>query len=222
VSKLQKTLPLLLSLGFVLTILGLSGYRLRAWTGVALGLGIAQVALYLIWLAVEAKVAVGELDQDETQRDKGTLEVYAAGRFLTVGVALGVPLYPLAARLNLEPGWILQAVGLAVFVCGVAFRLTAIRTLGRFYSHRVRQQDDHQIVNTGPYRFLRHPAYTGMLGAHLGLVLVFFNPYALGLLCAFFAPAVVFRILVEEKMLFEIPGYPEFAATRKRLIPFVW
>ncbi|MGE0707734.1 MAG: isoprenylcysteine carboxylmethyltransferase family protein [Planctomycetota bacterium] len=218
----QGRLPILLSAGFVLVILGLAFQQLRGWSGVGLALGAAQVLLYLGWLVVESRVAVGELGQEETQRDRGTLEVYAAGRFCTVAAALALPGYPIAARLGLEPGWLLQAMGLLVFLAGVALRLIAIRTLGRFYSHRVRQQQDHQIVDTGPYRLLRHPAYTGMLLAHLGFVLVFANPWAALLLGAFFAPAVIWRILVEERMLFQLPGYPEFAATRKRLVPWVW
>lgn len=219
---LQGALPLILSGSFVLTIVGLAVYQLRQWSGLAFGIGVAQVALYLLWLAVEAKVAVGEVEQEETRRDKGTLEVYAAGRFLTVAAALALPAYPLARHLPAAPVWLLPALGLGVYVAGVGFRLWAIRTLGRFYSHRVRQQEEHQVVSTGPYTLLRHPAYTGMLSAHVGFLLVFFNPWAALLLFGLFAPAVCWRIKVEEEMLAGIPGWPEFAATRKRLIPFVW
>lgn len=219
---LQGALPLILSASFVLTIVGLAGYQLRNWSGVAFGLGVAQVALYLLWLAVEAKVAAGEVSQEETRRDKGTLEVYAAGRFLTVAAALALPGYPLAQHVPGLPALLLPALGLTIYLLGVGFRLWAIRTLGRFYSHRVRQQEEHQVVSSGPYTLLRHPAYTGMLSAHLGFLLVFFNLWAALLLFGLFAPAVCWRIKVEEEMLRGIPGWPEFAATRKRLIPFVW
>ncbi|HRE17941.1 MAG TPA: isoprenylcysteine carboxylmethyltransferase family protein, partial [Rhodocyclaceae bacterium] len=87
---------------------------------------------------------------------------------------------------------------------------------------RVRQVSGHKIVNTGPYRFMRHPAYTGMLVSHFGFILFFYNHIALALLIVFFIPTVVARILVEEKMLFEIEGYKEFAQGRARLLPFVW
>ena len=51
-----------------------------------------------------------------------------------------------------------------LFAAGVAFRLWAVFTLGRFYSHSVRLRRDHRIVESGPYRFVRHPAYAGMIG----------------------------------------------------------
>ena len=67
-----------------------------------------------------------------------------------------------------------------------------------------------------------YPAYTGMPISHLGFVLFFYNHIALALLLAFFIPTVIARILVEEKMLFDIDGYKEFAAGRARLLPFIW
>jgi len=113
-------------------------------------------------------------------------------------------------------------VGMALFMAGIVWRLYAIRTLGKFYSHRVRTVTQHRIINTGPYRYLRHPAYTGMLVSHLGFVLFFFNPVAFVLYLCLFIPSVVTRILVEEKTLFEIDGYAEFSKSRARLLPLLW
>jgi len=76
----------------------------------------------------------------------------------------------------------------------------------------------HEIVDSGPYRFVRHPAYAGMIAAHAGLTLFFFNWVTLAVL----VPAIVLRILVEERMVFGIAGYSDFARTRKRLISAIW
>jgi protein-S-isoprenylcysteine O-methyltransferase Ste14 len=114
------------------------------------------------------------------------------------------------------------AFGLAVFVVAVALRLLAIRELGRFYSHRVRVEGDHRVVDAGPYRFLRHPAYTGMLLAHAGFVLVFFHPVAAAALLLVFVPAVVARIRVEEAALANLDGWTAYSRTRARLLPGVW
>jgi protein-S-isoprenylcysteine O-methyltransferase Ste14 len=100
--------------------------------------------------------------------------------------------------------------------------LVAIRQLGQFYSHRVRVQSEHKIISQGPYRFVRHPAYTGMILSHLGFSLFFFNTWTLGFWALIHVPAVVYRILVEEKALFQIKGYPEYARNRKRIIPLLW
>lgn len=198
----------------IVCVAGLAAYKLSYWRGLPLWIGAGVLAAYVAWLFAERQVSLSEPDKGETKRDLGTCEVYALGRALTVLLALALPtvVVPLPV----------MVAGVALFLFGVLFRLWAIRTLGQFYSHRVRLVGDHKVVSTGPYRKVRHPAYTGMLTAHLGFVLVFPNIGAALALGALFIPAVVRRILVEERSLFELDGYPEFAAGRKRLVPFVW
>jgi protein-S-isoprenylcysteine O-methyltransferase Ste14 len=101
-------------------------------------------------------------------------------------------------------------------------RASAVIELGQFYSHRVQVTGTHQVVQTGPYRWIRHPAYSGMSVAHLGLVLVFFNWLSLVLLLAALLPALAIRILVEERALAKLPGYVEFCASRARILPYIW
>jgi protein-S-isoprenylcysteine O-methyltransferase Ste14 len=216
VKRLQERLPILLSISFVTTILALTFFRLSTWTGAARIAAFLFVGAYLLWIAVEAKVAVGEIGKGQTRLDRGTLELYAFGRAATVVAALAVA--PAQTEITTR-----AAIGFALFVAAVLLRLGAIRELGRFYSHRVRLRGDHKIVDTGPYRFVRHPAYTGMIFAHLGVVLFFFSWPAAALLGVLFVPAVVLRILVEEKALMEtLDGYREFSRGRPRLIPLVW
>lgn len=215
--SLQGLLPTILTVLAVVALGFLSYRQLSAWPTPARWLGIGMIVLYVGWLLGEGKVMAGEAGQKKTERDKGTYELYALGRAATLFTALG--LENRYGPANLLPP---MTLGLALLVLGVGFRWWAIRTLGRFYSHFVRKQEGHQIVSTGPYRFLRHPAYTGMLIANLGFVLCFFNWIALGALLGFFLPAVARRILVEEQTLFQIEGYPEFAEKRWRLFPPIW
>ncbi len=215
--KLAGKLPLALSVLFVTAIVALSARALSSWQDPARALGVALIALYLAWLAVEARVAAREVSQGEARHDRGSLELYAAGRALTMLAALALP-----SRFGPAGEWVPVAAGLAVFVLGVGLRLHAIRVLGRFYSHYVREQEGHAIVDTGPYRWVRHPAYTGMLLAHAGVVGALFHPLAAALLVGWFLPAVVYRIRVEEGLLMQIEGYPEYARGRKRLVPGLW
>lgn len=215
-SRLQERLPLLLSVSFVTAIVLLSLWHLPDWPEPARWLAVVFVAAYLLWLVVEAKVAVGEIGKGQTGLDRGTLEFYAFGRAATVLCALAMA--PVQAEVSAR-----LVLAFALFVAAVLWRLNAIRELGRFYSHRVRLRGDHQIVDTGPYRFMRHPAYTGMIFAHLGVVLFFFSWPAAALLALLFVPAVVLRILVEEKALMAtLAGYAEFSHGRPRLLPLVW
>ncbi|MBI5533330.1 MAG: isoprenylcysteine carboxylmethyltransferase family protein [Deltaproteobacteria bacterium] len=168
---------------------------------------------YWGWMAVETATSIRERGE-ESPKDKGTLLLYAIGQGATVLIALalapGAPAEPVA--------W----AGVALFVVGVALRLYAVRTLGDLYSHRVRVQSSHRVISRGPYRFIRHPAYAGMLLAHLGFVLVFFHWLALAPLVLLLLPGVVLRITVEEKAMLGLDGYADYCARRKRLIPMVW
>ncbi|HMJ16311.1 MAG TPA: isoprenylcysteine carboxylmethyltransferase family protein [Polyangiaceae bacterium] len=175
----------------------------------------AMMACYLLWLVLEARVTFRGADEAIRHQDRSTLYVYGLARFVTVGA--GVLLEPLFHAPN-----VVHALGALVFVAGVALRLVAIHSLGRLYSHRVRALYDHAIVSSGPYRVVRHPAYSGMLLAHVGFVAFFLNFFAALVLCVVFVPALLWRIAVEERVLMQIDGYPEYASGRKRLVPVLW
>jgi protein-S-isoprenylcysteine O-methyltransferase Ste14 len=120
--------------------------------------------------------------------------------------------------------WVIFALGIACIVAGAGFRLWAVLTLGRFFTLDVRVASDQRVVTGGPYRWLRHPSYTGLLISLLGFGLTLGN--WLSVLCILVLPLIglVRRILVEEDALFAGLGQPyrEFAANRKRLVPGVW
>ena len=172
----------------------------------------AFAAVNLAWLLAEIPVTV-RLPRTPP-REVATLLGYGLTRVATVGAAL---LGPLAWH-RLSP---LSAVPVVVFAVGVGLRLVAMRTLGRFYSHHVIRRADHSVVRTGPYRVVRHPAYAGMVLAHLGLVLFFLNTFSAVLFVALVA-VIGWRIRVEERALVVLPAYREYALGRPRLLPGVW
>lgn len=62
--------------------------------------------------------------------------------------------------------------GVVVTALGAAVAIWARYTLGEYWSARVTLKEGHQIIRSGPYRFVRHPIYTGMLVASIGTALV--------------------------------------------------
>lgn len=114
--------------------------------------------------------------------------------------------------------------GLALLLAGVAVRRAAVHTLGRYFTGTVTISDDHRLIRRGPYRHLRHPAYTGALVAHLGLGLSFSNWFSLLLSSLPFLAAAAYRMRVEERALREAFGaeYEDYARSTKRLIPKVY
>jgi protein-S-isoprenylcysteine O-methyltransferase Ste14 len=115
-------------------------------------------------------------------------------------------------------------VALVVMWAGIAFRLWAIHTLGRFFRGVVHIQADHQVVTAGPYRVLRHPSYAGAMVAVLGLALAFENTVSLVALFGCALAGVLYRIRVEEQVLSSALGdaYTAYAAGTRRLVPGVW
>ncbi|MDQ2867244.1 MAG: isoprenylcysteine carboxylmethyltransferase family protein [Verrucomicrobiota bacterium] len=115
-------------------------------------------------------------------------------------------------------------VGVVLFVCGIFLRWWSIVELGRFFTIDVAIAADHHLVDSGPYRFVRHPSYTGALVAFLGfgLTLASWPTLALILVPIFFA--FVYRMQVEERALADALGesYHAYCRRTKRLVPFVY
>lgn len=110
-----------------------------------------------------------------------------------------------------------------VFVILGFFIATLVFRENSYASSIIEVNDEQVVVSTGPYRFVRHPMYAG------GLVMFFFTPIALGSLWGLL-PATgllitfVLRLLDEERFLrLHLSGYDAYcAATRARLVPFLW
>jgi protein-S-isoprenylcysteine O-methyltransferase len=114
--------------------------------------------------------------------------------------------------------------GAVVVLGGVGLRIWAVRTLGRFFTYHVMTTDDQVVVTNGPYRVVRHPSYTGLLVSCVGAGIATANPVSLGLVVVIPLIGLARRIQVEEGVLERTLGddYERFAASRKRLVPWVW
>jgi protein-S-isoprenylcysteine O-methyltransferase len=118
----------------------------------------------------------------------------------------------------------LRIIGFFIFVFGLVLRWFSIGYLGRFFTVDVAIHSGHCVIESGPYRFIRHPSYTGALLAFLGLGLSIGNWWSVAIftLPTFFAFLV--RIKVEERALAEAIGeqYRSYQQRTKRLIPLIY
>src|SRR5215467_2604236 len=121
------------------------------------------------------------------------------------------------------PHWLLYP-GLTIFLLGLAVTVWAYHTLGRFFSLEVQVQREHRVVNTGPYRLLRHPGYAGVLFGFVGLGLALQSWVSLLVLLLATTTALAYRARIEEKFLVAELGdeYVLYMARTKRLLPYVW
>lgn len=119
---------------------------------------------------------------------------------------------------------VLMSAGLVPLWLGAGLRLWAIVTLGRYFRGVVHVQEDHSVVRTGPYRVIRHPAYTGALVGAFGISLLLANVASIAVLMACLCAGVLYRIRVEERVLLEGLGeaYATYASQTKRLVPGLW
>ena len=114
--------------------------------------------------------------------------------------------------------------GLVIFIIGIVLRWYAIVQLGRFFTVNVAIAKDHQLVDSGPYRFVRHPSYTGALLAFVGFSLSLGNWAAAIIILVPIFVVFVYRMHVEERALIAALGeqYRSYRHRTKRLIPGVY
>jgi protein-S-isoprenylcysteine O-methyltransferase Ste14 len=175
----------------------------------------------LVWAIFEVRQALRRRP-GASSMDRGSLLVLRA--FAAAGIlvaALAAAKLP-AASVSGSP--LLFTVGIGLMLCGVALRLWSFRTLGRYFTFTVMTSTDQPVITSGPYRFLRHPSYFGILLLLIGIGAAYGNWLSLAALALIPPIGLIYRIRVEEKALTSSLGdaYNSYAATRKRLIPFIW
>jgi protein-S-isoprenylcysteine O-methyltransferase Ste14 len=141
------------------------------------------------------------------------------------GVALGILLTRRVPGADVGAGrWPLFVAGLVVMCAGIAIRQWALSTLGRFFTIDVRVQPGQTVVEDGPYRWVRHPSYTGLILTFVGFGLALGNWAALVALTVVPTAGLVYRVRIEEQALLDGLGEPyrRFAEGRARLFPGVW
>ncbi|PWK92317.1 methyltransferase family protein [Fulvimonas soli] len=127
----------------------------------------------------------------------------------------------LHARMYPAAAWI-ALLGAALAWTGVAFACWARHVLGRNWSAVVQVKHDHELVERGPYRWVRHPIYSGLLLAFLGTALAIGEWRGL-LAVAIIAASFWFKLRLEERWMREQFGaaYADYMRRVKALVPGV-
>lgn len=117
--------------------------------------------------------------------------------------------------------FVLAVCGLVLLIGGLALRIAAGRALGKWFLLRVEIREGQPLVQTGVYRFVRHPAYLGTLIVCLGIPLALSSIWAAVVMVLGVWPAVAHRIRVEDTLLEQHFGdeYRAYARRTARLIP---
>lgn len=130
--------------------------------------GRVIVALWILWAVSWFATAWWSAPTEKTielRRELANRVVLAAG-----AVALLVPAHGYRGPLRLwHVGWFGAWACIAVMIAGFAFCWWARIHLGRLWSMRVTKKEGHHVVDTGPYGVVRHPIYTGIIAAAIGM-----------------------------------------------------
>ncbi len=178
---------------------------------------IALIVTLVAWLSVEATLALRDVIRGlgSTARDKGTRSTLVVG---WVAAFIGATF--VAGHVG---GWHLIA-GLAVMWAGLAIRIWSVATLGASFRTTVEVDAGQPLVDTGPYRFVRHPSYTGILLLAIGYGLALNSWLSLAILLIVPLATTLRRITVEEATMAEVMGdpYEAYRQRTKRLLPGIW
>jgi protein-S-isoprenylcysteine O-methyltransferase Ste14 len=184
--------------------------------GYILGLGIVY------WIRKE-QFWKSNLKGPVVQEEKGDLSYWLIipGMLITFFVSpIEYLFFPYFSTLS---NW-LKVSGLILVVLGVIIFVWARKALGSSYSGHVSVQVELQLVQSGPYHIIRHPAYLGYLLMSLGISLGYLSLVGLFSIPVFLLPGLIYRIRVEDKLLSRHFGnlFQEYATRTARLFPGIW
>lgn len=157
-----------------------------------------------------------------TSKDKGSFRVLwmveSASIVCGIIASFHFPAFALPAR------HLFYLFGICVFVAGLALRVYAILYLGRFFTINVAIATDHRLIDSGPYRFVRHPSYTGALMLFFGVGVCIGNWLSLVLIIIPIFLAFRLRMSIEEAALAEALGEPYrcYMKRTRRLVPIIY
>ena len=186
---------------------------------------IVQIAIPVLWIAwltywwVSARGVKAAVWREPARlwiRHRVPLIIAA----LLLGAREWVP--RVLTRRFLPAGDFFPVLGTVLLAAGLGFSVLARRHLGRNWSAHVVVKEDHELVRTGPYRYVRHPIYTGILLAFLGMVLAVGEWRSL-LAMGFVLLSFAIKSGEEERRMGEVfPEYEQYRRETAALIPFVY
>lgn len=125
----------------------------------------------------------------------------------------------LESRLYPQYNFAVTVAGALIALIGTGLRAWGMWTLGEYFSAHIEIKNNHQLIERGPYRLIRHPAYAGNILQAVGIPLVL-NAYLSLSISAVLILLFLYRLKLEEEILVrEIKGYEDYVKRTDRLIP---
>jgi protein-S-isoprenylcysteine O-methyltransferase Ste14 len=142
---------------------------------------------------------------------------------ITLGYALSFSIG--ATRIGRIHDWnTFFVVGMALFVIGFTIRIHSLLTLKQYFTYSVAKVEDHKLIETGLYKYIRHPGYLGQLIIFAGISISLSNWLSILLMMIPVTLGYFYRIKVEERFMLKQLGedYRSYQERTKRLIPMIY
>jgi protein-S-isoprenylcysteine O-methyltransferase Ste14 len=176
------------------------------------------------WFALEVALGVRDAVRQKARQspDRGTRAM--VGLCIGVSIFMGTLMRRWVPALNTPIPAAFAVAGVVVIWIGLAVRVWAVRTLGGWFSTWLQADADQALITRGPYRWVRHPSYTGLLLIAVGFGLGGRNWLALLVCVVVPLLGLLPRIAVEESELTGVLGeqYRSYQRTTWRFVPGVW
>jgi protein-S-isoprenylcysteine O-methyltransferase Ste14 len=182
----------------------------------------ASTVAFTVYLALYDRPLLERRMNAGPQHEKeGSQKIIVSLIIFAFFVFVVLPPFDYRIGLSRVPAY-LSFVGDTLILLSFLFIFWVLR-VNSFAAANIYVAEDHKVIDTGPYAYMRHPMYAGTLWLFIGM------PLALGswltiCLLPLILPVLVWRLLDEEQILRrDLPGYNEYASrVRHRLIPYVW
>jgi protein-S-isoprenylcysteine O-methyltransferase Ste14 len=167
-------------------------------------------------------ILIARYDRQRAAQKSGRNWKFTLFALTAAAILILQPILVPGLSLNLQAGWgiWIQVLGIALASLGLVIHVWARMHLGRFYAERVEVIADHQVINTGPYAYVRHPIILSFFLIVMGLFLI--NPAL---------PTVLLVVYTywdfsgaarkEERELSQLPGYSDYLQCTPRFFPRV-
>jgi protein-S-isoprenylcysteine O-methyltransferase Ste14 len=144
--------------------------------------------------------------------------------FLTVALLILQPIFLPIISFRTEAFWglIVQLLGALSILCALTLHIWSRTHLQHYYAERVEVQPGHQVIDTGPYKLMRHPVITSFFGIAVGFFLI--NPALTTLATLLYTIWDFTRAAKQEEELLSkiLPGYVDYTLRTPRFLPRIW
>jgi protein-S-isoprenylcysteine O-methyltransferase Ste14 len=176
-----------------------------------------------VWVLSERILSFRDLRSGAWKSRQDASSYFALTAAIVGGFGAGL-LLALHQTVSLPDPALCVVAGLALAWAGMLLRLWAVLTLGPLFTTTVVVRREQRVITSGPFRFVRHPSYLGVLILLAGFGIALGDLAGATVMVVLPALGLMWRIRVEEAALSKGLGdtYTEYRRGRKRLVPWIW